>query len=308
MKLSKQCDEMYAIATYKPLNILLALFVISSIIGIPLMLYFMHSVARNPLHHFNTKVLLIAYGISIIIHLGDRVIYHSWDLYDYWVTMYKYSPCHILSTAQRCFFIRLFFNFGMWFSISTIFSISLERLIATRKSTTYQHDRKWGFIILFIQSLMTIILLIFMYWGTKREGYREYCIAANPQASSFSFFSLALATFLQIFAVLIYRYLLSVNQKSKISPDSLTLNSRYHIRETLRSLENLWLPSKIFLFVQLYFSCGSFILLYHSRYITGPKFIFLIESFILLPQYSIAFPLLVIYLDRKQSKAVMRFF
>ncbi|CAI5448689.1 unnamed protein product [Caenorhabditis angaria] len=283
------CEEMENIANYAPLSIALLTFTIISIIGVPMVIYLIFNIFHNSLYHSNTKILLLAHCFFLLLHLLNRIFLHSLDLYRWHITLPKTnSGCDILLTSNDCFFYRFIFNCGIWFSGTTPLFIIIERYLATVKITTYQNDKKYGFLLIVAQIMVSGFFLSMLYNGYSFGTSRYYCMTAKPNMSFYKSISLLGIALTQVLAVIGLQFLFQKNMKIQqvFKEQGVHLLKRYQVEETLRSLKTLKQPIYTMFISQFLFTSCSFFCHRYGFHFAQEDYYVTLESFVLLPEYS----------------------
>ncbi|EFP01120.1 hypothetical protein CRE_15759 [Caenorhabditis remanei] len=298
------CSDMESIATYIPLRVLLFSFITISIISIPLILYVIKRIARNPLYHRNTRIVLVAHAISLIVHHSDRLIFHGWDLYRYIIILPNSpSACDIVSSSERCFALRISFNCAMWFCVCTTPALTLERYFATRRTYSYQSDKHSGFLVMIFQFLLAAILLAFVYAKQSFGGTALYCMAASSSLPVHVLTAFVLTIIVQLVSIICYRLLINKNEKLRetLQKTGGDLIRKYQVEETLRAFRILSQPVHLMFLFQFFYSFNSFFVLYFNPHFSRPLYFFLMEANIYLPEYSLAFVFTFIRMENHVS-------
>ncbi|CAI5448688.1 unnamed protein product [Caenorhabditis angaria] len=212
----------------------------------------------------------------------------------------------VFANNTNCFYYRFIFNCGIWFIGTTPIFIIFERYLATRKITNYQDDKKYGIILIIAQIMLSGLFLSMLYDGYifGTDQLRVYCMASNPSMSFYKSSSLLGIIFSQLLAVFGLKYLIRKNLKiRKIFKDQgVHLLKRYQVEETLRSLNTLKQPIYTMFISQFSFTSMSF---FGQRYGSGfsqEVYYTILESSVLLPEYSVIFVLLFIRNNEKINR------
>ncbi|CAP36137.2 Protein CBG18741 [Caenorhabditis briggsae] len=304
MNASSSCSDMEAIATYLPLRILLFSFITIAVVTIPMIIYVIKRIIRNPLYHKNTKVVLVAHAIALIVHFADRLIFHGWDLHRYIIILPDVlSPCDIISSSERCFFLRISFNSAMWFCVCTTPALTLERYLATRRTFSYQSDKHSWSLVLGFQFLLTAFLLALIYSKQSFGGQALYCMTASSSLPLHVLAVFVITIIIQLVSIGWYRHLVKRNEKLRelLQKTGGDLIRKYQVEETLRAFRILHQPIHLMFIFHFLYSSVSFFVLYFNPYFSRPLYFFLMEANIYLPEYSLAFVITFIRMENRVS-------
>uniref|UniRef100_A0A1I7UL15 G_PROTEIN_RECEP_F1_2 domain-containing protein n=1 Tax=Caenorhabditis tropicalis TaxID=1561998 RepID=A0A1I7UL15_9PELO len=307
MNSSDACYIMESIATYTPLRILLSIFIIIALIAIPLIMNVIRRILRNPLYHLNTKVVLVAHAIALVVHLSDRLVYHGSDLYRYLIILPSSpSACSIISSSERCFGLRLAFNCAMWFCVCTTPALTLERYFATRKICNYHSDKSSWVIVMGFQFFLTAFILSFAYAKQTFGGTAYYCMATN---ATFPFHILAAFIFVltvQLISIAFFKHLVRKNEnlREELQKSGGDLIRKYQVEETLRAFRILSLPVHLMFIFQFFYCFISFFVVFFNPHFSRPLYFFLMEANIYLPEYSLVFVFTFIRMENQIDTAV----
>ncbi|CAI5448691.1 unnamed protein product [Caenorhabditis angaria] len=289
--MNTSCEDMLNVATYKPLSISLLILSTISTIAVPMLIFLIRKIIFNSLYHINTRVIIVAHCIILLGHLINRIFLHASDLYRFLIIYPDVeSACDILLNSTNCFFYRMIFNYGIWFSGTTAPCIIVERFIATKTPISYHKNRITGIILVFVQFFGCIGLSFMTYYGYVFGQQKLYCMTAKPNRDLINTLPFVAIIILQIFSFINLYVLKKYNIHMKKMLERGKLTRRYQIEETLRSLKTLTLPIQTMFISQMLFTTNTF---YFQRYyaaeISTELFFTLSESIVLLPEYTIIF-------------------
>uniref|UniRef100_A0A914R4G5 7TM GPCR serpentine receptor class x (Srx) domain-containing protein n=1 Tax=Parascaris equorum TaxID=6256 RepID=A0A914R4G5_PAREQ len=115
-------------------------------------IYSMKRITMNITVHANTRILILAHQVVLILHClasvkftldntkAFRIHAHISDLCLF--TRSYTNPCDYLSTATRCFFLRTPITWTFFMSACSVSGIIAERTIATFFSARYERMGK----------------------------------------------------------------------------------------------------------------------------------------------------------------------
>ncbi|VDO22233.1 unnamed protein product [Haemonchus placei] len=126
--------------------------------SIPILSYWIRKIWNMKLMHFNTRLLLCFHLFWLLVHVIGRSVLHTTDIITY-LTPFQ-NGCQILHTRAGCFFLRLPFNVALVISNCSAIFVSIERLIATLKTKTYEHGYKnIGYTLMLLQVDLSKIII-----------------------------------------------------------------------------------------------------------------------------------------------------
>uniref|UniRef100_A0A915BX24 G-protein coupled receptors family 1 profile domain-containing protein n=2 Tax=Parascaris univalens TaxID=6257 RepID=A0A915BX24_PARUN len=288
-------------------NILLGVMSCLSSLAIIAEIYSMKRITMNITVHANTRILILAHQVVLILHCLARIHAHISDLCLF--TRSYTNPCDYLSTATRCFFLRTPITWTFFMSACSVSGIIAERTIATFFSARYERMGK-GVSVLLISAeiLLTVLLFFFAVYDVNMLGSAKvvvYCSSLNGDNIKNSIGILSFLFGVDVASALLLPILLCINKRSRKNEIHANLSHRYQMSENIASIRTL-LPL-LFFHSTMYAIFIAAILIY---FLTQQKwshkgYAILLESVQLTPVYALLLPVMLRYTQRRVQKRQM---
>ncbi|KAK6054442.1 hypothetical protein COOONC_08054 [Cooperia oncophora] len=161
----------------------------------------------------------------------------------------------ITETNFRCFYLRLPFNISLIISNCTAIFVSIERLVATLKTKTYEFGyENVGYSLVLLQVTLGSCLLGIIYSQTKLNlTPLYYCQTTSRSNFMWTIYPFCAMLAMQLLAVFIFEF---ANRKNKchlmMGADLADLSSRYQIEENSWTIKLL----KVYVYTNVTFTAA----------------------------------------------------
>uniref|UniRef100_A0A9J2PQ15 G-protein coupled receptors family 1 profile domain-containing protein n=2 Tax=Ascaris TaxID=6251 RepID=A0A9J2PQ15_ASCLU len=288
-------------------NILLGVMSCISLLAIVAEIYSMKRTTINITVHSNTRILILAHQIVLILHCLARLHAHISDLYLF--TRSYTNPCDYLSTATRCFFLRTPITWTFFMSACSVSGIVAERTIATFFSAKYERMGKSVSVLLIsMEILVTSLLFFLVVYDVNMLGSTKvavYCASLNEDNAKSSIGVLSFLFGVDVASAFLLPILLCINKKSRKNEIHTNLSHRYQMSENIASIRTL-LPLLFFhsIVYAIFISAILIYFLTQQEWSQRAYAIFL-ESVQLSPVYALLLPVMLRYTQRRVQKRQM---
>ncbi|CAI2354229.1 unnamed protein product [Caenorhabditis sp. 36 PRJEB53466] len=238
---SDHCAVMESLSGSLVLRFSLIFCLLCSLVALPLILMATYAIwcARvSSLFHINVIIIFQVHLFGFFLHCSARIVLHSLDLFNYAV----YDYCDMAPSVWRCFVFRFLYISGLWMVCSTTVPLVVERYIATRKASNYEHTGcALGLAMVVLQILLASIPTYIAFSNFKFDDpVMNYCMAIKVGQVSSNEKLAAGSILVQILSRILFHYLFKVNEKLR-KKQSLTssLSNRYSLEQNLKSMRTL---------------------------------------------------------------------
>ncbi|XGW06956.1 hypothetical protein V3C99_016903 [Haemonchus contortus] len=271
--------------------------------SIPILSYWIRKIWNMKLMHFNTRLLLCFHLFWLLVHVIGRSVLHTTDIITY-LTPFQ-NGCQILHTRAGCFFLRLPFNVALVISNCSAIFVSIERLIATLKTKTYEHGYKnIGYTLMLLQVLVGSILLSVIYSQTKiNQNPLYYCQTTSTSNFMWTIYPFSVMFIMQLLAVGIFE--LAYKKNRRYSTVGGNLSCRYQNEENSWTIKSL----KVYVYTNAIFTATYLtavgLVIYNNHLFTVPTYYALVDGSSLQYLYALVLPL-VLWYHRKNVQNQIR--
>ncbi|VDM37896.1 unnamed protein product [Toxocara canis] len=307
MSEEEKCATAYELSNNVAFEILLGALTCVSTVAIIVEAYSMKRTTMHMTVHANTRILILAHQVGLILHCLARIHAHIMDLYLF--TRSLSNPCDYLSTATRCFFLRVPITLTFFLSVCSVGGIVAERTIATLFSAKYERMGKGVAIVLVTAEVVVSVVLLFCaVYDDNALGSTKtvYCATLNEDNSNRGVAILSVLFALDVASALLLPILLCINEKSRRNEVHANLSHRYQMSENIASIRTL-LPLLIFHSTVF----AVFIAALLTYFVTQPSsshmiYAVFLESVQLTPVYALLLPAMLSYTQRRVQKRQIR--
>ncbi|VDN59026.1 unnamed protein product [Dracunculus medinensis] len=240
-KFASDCLAAQTLANSVYFILLITVVAIISMIGIIVQIIIMKKYVICMAIHENTRILLVAHQIYLILHCVARIVAHTADLI---VFHWNYhDPCMYLSTPLRCFIIRTPITFTFYSIPCSILVLTAERAIGTYQSAKYERmGRSLAYILIFIDIFLPAALVVFTLYGLDTFGTtksRIYCSSVEKNNLKRGNFAAVILFLIEIGSVFLLRLLLHINMRIRQNRIEIDLSQRYQLKENITSITTI---------------------------------------------------------------------
>nr|CDJ95596.1 7TM GPCR domain containing protein [Haemonchus contortus] len=240
---------------------------------------------------------------SVVAKKSVRSVLHTTDIVTY-LTPFQ-NGCQILHTRAGCFFLRLPFNVALVISNCSAIFVSIERLIATLKTKTYEHGYKnIGYTLMLLQVLVGSTLLSVIYSQTKiNQNPLYYCQTTSTSNFMWTIYPFSVMFIMQLLAVTIFKVAYKKNRR--YSTVGGNLSCRYQNEENSWTIKSL----KVYVYTNAIFTATYLtavgLVIYNNHLFAVPTYYALVDGSSLQYLYALVLPL-VLWYHRKNVQNQIR--